>query len=228
MGWALILNLCQHLNLLLLLSIFHPSLRQAERAKLQVLLIIKCSILICTKGNFPGFLTEPHAVRERERRKGGGGWGRCLPHHQGWKTEPLSNTPAGLEETLPYILVSFLGDRKLSGTLGHPLPWGRSCRLQISLLPALFLPNAESEIWLYQELTLMTPAHANKTTTFRLPERSQVELSVGKAGLYSWVSNCWLPWELCPPPPASTCSLSICSAHCRTHQGGGALRRGTE
>ena len=46
MEWALILNLCQHLNLLLLLSIFHPSLRQAERAKLQVLVIIKCSILI--------------------------------------------------------------------------------------------------------------------------------------------------------------------------------------
>ena len=35
----------------------------------------------------------------------------------------------------------------------------------------------------------MTPAHANKTT-FSLPERSQVELSVGKAGLDSWVSNC--------------------------------------
>ena len=154
-----------------------------------------------------------------------GGWGRCLPHHQGWETEPVSNTPAGLEETLPYILVSFLGDRKLGGTLGHPLPWGRPCRLQISLLPALFLPNAESEIWLYQELTLMTPAHANKTTTFCLPERSQVELSVGKAGLDSWVSNCWLPWE---SPTPSTCSLSICSAHCRTHQGGGALRRGTE
>lgn len=53
-------------ELAILLSIFHPSLRQAERAKLQVLLIIECSILICTKGNFSGFLNEPHAVRERE------------------------------------------------------------------------------------------------------------------------------------------------------------------
>lgn len=36
-------------ELAILLSIFHPSLRQAERAKLQVLLIIECSILICIK-----------------------------------------------------------------------------------------------------------------------------------------------------------------------------------
>lgn len=60
-------------ELAILLSIFHPSLRQAERAKLQVLLIIECSILICTKGNFSGFLNEPHAVREREWGKGVGG-----------------------------------------------------------------------------------------------------------------------------------------------------------
>lgn len=35
-------------ELAVLLSAFHPSLRQAERAKLQILLIIECSILICT------------------------------------------------------------------------------------------------------------------------------------------------------------------------------------
>ena len=118
--------------------------------------------------------------KESEGREVGSGEDACRTT-KGWKIESFSNTPAGLEETLPYILVSFLGDRKLSATLGHPLPRGWPCRLQISLLPALFLPNAESEIWLYQELTVMTPAHANKTT-FSLPERSQVELSVGKGG----------------------------------------------
>lgn len=76
-------------ELAILLSIFHLSLRQAERAKLQVLLIIECSILICTKGNSSGFLEEPNAVREYGKGGGGRGGGHDTTTG-GWEREPFS------------------------------------------------------------------------------------------------------------------------------------------
>lgn len=88
----------------ILLSIFHLSPRQAERAKLQVLLIIECSILICTKGNSSGFLDEPNAVRECG--KGGGGQGDGHYTTKGGKQDHLVMPCRDGEDTSLHISVT--------------------------------------------------------------------------------------------------------------------------
>lgn len=86
--------------------------------------------------------------------------------------------------------------------------------------------NAESEIWLYQDLTQMIPAHANnnnnkkKTTSVSLKGR-QVELREGRGVCDPWVPN---RHGNAPPSACSACSPSICRAHCRIPPGVTALR----
>lgn len=71
------------------------------------------------------------------------------------------------------------------------------------------MPNSESEIWLYHDLTQMIPAHANETTSVS-PREARFELSECRGG----------PGLLGPSSLASTGTFThACSTHRRTSLG---------